>query len=75
MTAAKAAKLNDLRRQVLALDEEGLWALVCSLFPEAAEETLEDVYDALLSASRREGARISADHAFAEEDRRRGMPR
>jgi hypothetical protein len=73
--AAKATKLEELRRLVFALDEEGLWALVRSLFPEAAEETLEDIFDALLSASRREGSRISAEQAFAEEDRRREISR
>ena len=73
--SAKTAQLNDLRRQVFSLDEEGLWSLVRLLFPEAAEETLEDIFDALLSASRREGARIPAEDVFAAEDARRGIAR
>lgn len=75
MVLTQATQLNELRRQVLSLDEEGLWALVCSLFPEAAEETLEDIFDALLSASRREGSRITAEKVFAEEDHRREISR
>ena len=67
MTVTQTAKLKELRRQVFSLDEEGLWALVCSLFPDAAEETREDIFDALLSASRREGSHIPAEQVFAEE--------
>jgi hypothetical protein len=75
MTPKAITKLNEIRHQVFSLDEESLWALVCSLFPEAAEETLEDIYDALLSASRRDGSGMSADAAFREEDDRRGITR
>ena len=75
MAKTQTAKLESLRRQVLSLDEDALWALVCSLFPDAAEETREDIFDALLSASRREGDRISAEDVFAEEDARRDISR
>ena len=75
MTITDTAQLRNLRRQVFSLDEESLWALVCTLFPDAAEETREDIFDALLSASRREGTKVSADDAFADEDRRRGISR
>ena len=75
MAVRQTAKLDELCRQVFSLDEENLWALVCSLFPEAAEETREDIFDALLSASRREGDRIDAEQVFAEEDQRRGTSR
>ena len=68
-------KVEELTTRVLALDEESLWKLVCLLFPDAAEETLEDIYDAILSTSRRSGPRIPADEVFADEDNRRGMDR
>ncbi len=75
MSATREDALVDLRHRVLSLDEDGLWKLVVSLFPDAAEETREDIYDALLSESRKEGDGISADDVFAEEDRRRGITR
>ncbi len=75
MPVADVAKLTDLSEQVFSLDEESLWALICMLFPEAAEETQEDILDALLSASRRAGTKISADDAFAHEDGRRRISR
>ncbi len=73
MPVADTGQLKELRRQVFSLNEESLWALVCELFPEAAEETREDIFDALLSASRREGPKVSAEQAFAAEDDRRGI--
>jgi hypothetical protein len=75
MPPVRKPDLNDIRRQVFSLDEDGLWALVRLLFPDAAEETLEDLYDALLSAARRDGERIPAEDVFAEEDARRGISR
>lgn len=73
MAVPKSDKIEDLRAKVLSLDEEELWKLVCSLFPEAAEESLEDIYDALLSTSRKDGPGIPADEVFAEEDKIRGQ--
>ncbi len=75
MAGIQKAKLIDLRRQIFSLDEEELWMFVCLFFPDAAEETLEDIFDALLSASRREGSHIPADQVFAEEDHRREVYR
>ena len=75
MPVADVAQLTNLSKQVFSLDEESLWALICMLFPEAAEETREDIFDALLSASRRTGAKTSADDAFAHEDGRREISR
>ena len=75
MPAVNARKLDQLRQEVFSLDEESLWELVCKLLPEAAEETLEDIYDALLSASRRAGSKAPADQVFSDEDRRRGISR
>jgi hypothetical protein len=75
MPVADVAQLTNLSQQVFSLDEESLWALICLLFPEAVEETREDIFDALLSASRRDGTKISADDAFVQEDGRRGISR
>ena len=75
MAQVQGDKVEELTTRVLALDEESLWKLVCLLFPDAAEETLEDIYDAILSTSRRSGPRIPADEVFADEDNRRGMDR
>ncbi|MCC6160168.1 MAG: hypothetical protein IT350_19105 [Deltaproteobacteria bacterium] len=75
MNAARETALKDIRNRVFSLDEDGLWDLVVSLFPDAAEETREDIYDALLSAARKENLARSADDVFAEEDRRRGITR
>ena len=75
MAQVRSDKVEELTTQVLDLDEESLWRLVCLLFPDAAEETLEDIYDAILSTSRRGGPRIPAADVFADEDKRRGLDR
>lgn len=75
MALARGDRVEELTTQVLALDEESLWRLVCLLFPDAGEEILEDIYDAILSTSRRNGPRIPAEEVFADEDNRRGMDR
>lgn len=73
MAQVRGDKVEELTTRVLALDEESLWRLVCLLFPDAAEETLEDIYDTILSTSRRGGPRVPAEEVFADEDNRRGM--
>lgn len=73
MVQVRGDLVEELTTRVLALDEESLWKLVCLLFPDAAEETLEDIYDAILSTSRRGGPGIPAEEVFADEDKRRGM--
>ncbi len=75
MNATQKIELSDIRSRVFALDDDGLWDLVVSLFPDAAEETREDIYDALLSAARKESLTRSAGDVFSEEDRRRGITR
>ncbi len=72
---APSKKVEAIFGQILQLDEDSLWRLVCKLFPNSDEEDLEDIFDSILSSMRSQGPRIPADNVFTIEDSRRGITR
>ena len=69
----KDLKLLAFMSQLAQLDNDELWELVCQMFPDADQETLEDLFDSLVATLAANEPMKDAAEVFAEEDRRRGL--